>query len=111
MLKTIVTHSGTFHADEALAIAMLRRLPAYQHHQIVRTRDPALIATGDIVVDVGGEYQPQKNWFDHHQRSFTENYSKKPQHSKIKLSSAGLVYKHFGQQVIETIVPTRPLML
>ena len=33
-----------------------------------RTRDPALLDTCDIVVDVGGVYDPAKNRFDHHQR-------------------------------------------
>ena len=36
--------------------------------EIVRTRDPEKLAACDIVVDVGGEYDPQRHRYDHHQR-------------------------------------------
>ncbi|KAI8903784.1 MYG1/GAMM1-like protein [Gorgonomyces haynaldii] len=101
MLK-IITHSGTFHADEALAIYMLKKLPKYKEAQIIRTRDPKIIQEGDIVVDVGGIYDPATNRFDHHQREFQETWD------NIKLSSAGLVYKHFGKQVIQETVKVAP---
>jgi uncharacterized UPF0160 family protein len=48
------------------------------------------------VVDVGGEYEPANNRYDHHQRTFTTTF---PQHS-TRLSSAGLVYMHFGRAII-----------
>jgi uncharacterized UPF0160 family protein len=55
-----------------------------------RSRDPAVLATCDIVVDVGGVYDESKQLFDHHQRGFEENFG----HGFVtKLSSAGLVYK------------------
>lgn len=50
------------------------------------------------MLDVGGEYIPSTHRYDHHQRGFTETFS--PEH-KTKLSSAGLVYKHFGRQILE----------
>jgi uncharacterized UPF0160 family protein len=105
MNLSIVTHSGSFHADEALAVFMLRQLPKYKNHILVRTRDPLKIAAADIVVDVGGEYSPQTNRYDHHQRSFNEVYDK---NHNIKLSSAGLVYKHFGKEVIQNILGSSP---
>lgn len=46
----------------------------------------------DIVVDVGGVYSPEKHRYDHHQRGFTEVFGSGG-YDKIKLSSAGLVYK------------------
>lgn len=98
-LKTdisIGTHNGHFHADEALAVYMLRLLPAYQSASLVRTRDPALLATCHTVVDVGGEYDATRNLFDHHQRTFTTTFPNRP----TKLSSAGLVYMHFGKAII-----------
>lgn len=56
----------------------------------MRTRDPAVLETCSIVVDVGGVYDEQKQRFDHHQRGFTEVFG----HGfETKLSSAGLVYK------------------
>ncbi|KAI0438871.1 metal-dependent protein hydrolase [Xylaria telfairii] len=92
----IGTHNGHFHADEALAVHMLRRLPAYASAPLVRTRDPALLATCHIVVDVGGEYDPAVHRYDHHQRSFTKTFPGRP----TKLSSAGLVYLHFGKDLV-----------
>ncbi|KAH9824357.1 metal-dependent protein hydrolase [Melampsora americana] len=95
----IGTHSGTFHADEALAVNLLRSLEEYKSSRLVRTRDPKVLETCDIVVDVGGEYKPDQNRYDHHQRGFDETYSDS---HRTKLSSAGLVYKHFGKQIIAT---------
>lgn len=35
---------------------------------MVRTRDPERLAECDVVVDVGGEYDPERHRYDHHQR-------------------------------------------
>ncbi|XDG04060.1 hypothetical protein ABKA04_003675 [Annulohypoxylon sp. FPYF3050] len=92
----IGTHNGHFHADEALAVHMLGKLPAYENHVLVRTRDPALLETCHTVVDVGGEYDPARNRYDHHQRTFSTTFPGR----ETKLSSAGLVYMHFGRAII-----------
>jgi uncharacterized UPF0160 family protein len=92
----IGTHSGHFHADEALAVYMLRLLPTYHSSELIRTRDPALLQTCHTVVDVGGEYDPPSNRYDHHQRTFNTTFPNRP----TKLSSAGLVYLHFGKEII-----------
>lgn len=99
MTKTIGTHDGNFHADEVLACALLRRLPAWTDACIVRTRDPSVLATCDAVVDVGGVYDPATMRYDHHQRGFAETLDAAI-HDRVKLSSAGLVYKHHGREVI-----------
>lgn len=93
----IVTHSGTFHADEALAVSLLSKLPQLADAELVRTRDPAEIAKGTIVVDVGAEYDAARHRYDHHQRGFSETFDDT---HKIKLSSAGLVWKHFGMDIL-----------
>ena len=93
---SIGTHNGHFHADEALAVYMLRLLPAYQTSQLIRTRDPKLLETCHTVVDVGGEYDASTNRYDHHQRTFDTTFPNRP----TKLSSAGLVYMHFGKAII-----------
>ncbi|KAK3937402.1 metal-dependent protein hydrolase [Diplogelasinospora grovesii] len=94
---TIGTHNGHFHADEALAVYMLRtHIPTYHNARLIRTRDPALLETCHTVVDVGGEYEPARNRYDHHQRSFNTTFPGRP----TKLSSAGLVYMHFGKEMI-----------
>ncbi|KAJ3068995.1 hypothetical protein HDU98_007921 [Podochytrium sp. JEL0797] len=104
-MTTIITHSGTFHADETLAVFMLHNTAQFKNAPVTRTRDPAVIDAGTVVVDVGGTYEPAKFRFDHHQRGFEEVFDTK--HS-IKLSSAGLVYKHFGREVIANILNWSP---
>lgn len=92
----IGTHSGHFHADEALAVHMLRLLPTYRDSNLVRTRDPKVLETCHTVVDVGGEYDANRNRFDHHQRGFDTTFPGRA----TKLSSAGLVFLHFGKAII-----------
>ena len=92
----IVLNSGHFHADEALAVFLLRLLPAYSPSALLRTRDTSLLSKCHTVVDVGGEYNPSTNRYDHHQRTFNTTF---PNHT-TKLSSAGLVYMHFGKPII-----------
>ncbi|THV04932.1 metal-dependent protein hydrolase [Dendrothele bispora CBS 962.96] len=95
--KIIGTHNGTFHADEALAVFLLRQTKAYRDAGLKRTRDQTILDTCDIVVDVGAIYDDGKQRFDHHQRGFTEVFG----HGfETKLSSAGLIYKHFGKEII-----------
>ena len=43
-----------------------------QNAEIVRTRDPEQLAKCDIVVDVGGEFDPKRHRYDHHQRYSTD---------------------------------------
>jgi uncharacterized UPF0160 family protein len=94
---TVGTHNGHFHADEALAIYMLRNhVPTYAEANLVRTRDSALLESCHTVVDVGGEYDAARNRYDHHQRGFSVTFPGRP----TKLSSAGLVYMHFGRGII-----------
>ncbi|TDH64763.1 hypothetical protein CCR75_009686 [Bremia lactucae] len=97
--KYIGTHNGTFHCDEALAVSMLKLLPKFASHDILRTRDEAKLAQCEIIVDVGSNYDPSTLRFDHHQRSFTGTFDGR----NTKLSSAGLVYKHFGREIIQHI--------
>ncbi|KAJ2927140.1 hypothetical protein H1R20_g9941, partial [Candolleomyces eurysporus] len=97
MSKVIGTHSGTFHCDEALAVFLLKQTEAYRGADVVRTRDPATLDGCDIVVDVGAVYDPARQRFDHHQRGFGEVLGLG---FTTKLSSAGLVYKHFGHEII-----------
>ena len=92
----IATHNGHFHADEALAVYMLRLLPNYAQSPLLRTRDAEKLKTAHTVVDVGGEYSPSDNRYDHHQRTFDTTFPAR----QTKLSSAGLVYMHFGRAII-----------
>ncbi|XP_018579368.1 UPF0160 protein isoform X2 [Anoplophora glabripennis] len=108
LIRKIGTHNGVFHCDEALACYMLKQLPDYRDAQIIRTRDPSILEQCDVVVDVGGEYNPKTHRYDHHQRGFEHSLSTvRPDLTKnkhIKLSSAGLVYAHFGLEVLSSIL-------
>lgn len=104
----IGTHDGIFHCDEVLACYMLQQLPKYSSAEIVRTRKPELIDACDIVVDVGSVFDVEKNRFDHHQKSFQNTLSSlRPELGdkwNIRLSSAGLIYTYFGEEVIRTLL-------
>ena len=39
--------------------AQLRQTPAFRDADIIRSRDPAVLATADVVIDVGGVYEPE----------------------------------------------------
>ncbi|KAF6136214.1 hypothetical protein GIB67_036892 [Kingdonia uniflora] len=97
VLKRVGTHNGSFHCDEALGCFMIRLTNKFFQAEIVRTRDPKVLETLDAVLDVGGVYDPTRDRFDHHQKGFEEVFG----HGfTTKLSSAGLVYKHYGLEII-----------
>ena len=79
MSLSVATHSGPFHADDVLAWAMVRCF-VDESATLVRTREPELIERSDMVMDVGGIYDPSSLRFDHHQQSY-----------QGPLSSAGMV--------------------
>ncbi|KAL7123588.1 hypothetical protein ACP275_01G114200 [Erythranthe tilingii] len=96
-VKRVGTHNGSFHCDEALGCFMIRLTQKFSDAHIVRTRDPQVLESLDAVLDVGGVYDPIKDRYDHHQKGFEEVLG----HGfNTKLSSAGLVYKHFGKEII-----------
>ena len=69
---TIGTHNGSFHCDEALGVALLRRTAAYADAKVVRSRNPEVLDKCDVVIDVGAVYDPARNRFDHHQKEFND---------------------------------------
>uniref|UniRef100_A0A804NUN3 Metal-dependent protein hydrolase n=1 Tax=Zea mays TaxID=4577 RepID=A0A804NUN3_MAIZE len=69
--KRVGTHNGSFHCDEALGCFLIRLTSQFAGADVVRTRDS--------------------------QKGFSEVFG----HGfNTKLSSAGLVYKHFGKEII-----------
>ena len=74
MPLSVATHSGPFHADDVLAVALLRTF-VDPDATVTRTRDLDRIAQADVVVDVGGIHDPATCRFDHHQASYTGDYS------------------------------------
>lgn len=120
---TIGTHSGAFQSDEALGVWMLRQLPAYKDASLTRSRDTKVLEPLTIVIDVAGLYDHEKLRYDHHQRGFFETFDGAnstfrdggnpdvtgPETAtgefKTKLSAAGLVYKHYGKELLTQLYP------
>ena len=70
LFKKVVTHSGTFHADEILACATIRYFTgSAQKQDIIRTFEVAEYLTDPevCVLDIGRHYDPGTGNFDHHQ--------------------------------------------
>ena len=92
--KTIVTHNGSFHADDVFSVAVFKLI--FPSFKLIRTRDLALIAKADIVIDVGGEYDEDTDRFDHHQRGGAGE-----RENGIPYSSFGLIWQKYGVAACE----------
>ena len=99
--KIVCTHSGAFHADEVLATVMTKYINEFKDSWIIRTRNYDIHKETDLICDVGGIFDPVTNRFDHHMKEFNHNFDDK---HKIKMSSAGLLYKYHGKEVLENIL-------
>lgn len=97
MKLNVCTHNGGFHADDAFAVAALSVIGEVA---VKRSRRPEDWAAADIVLDVGGEYAPEKGLFDHHQRGGAGR-----RESGVPYAAAGLVWRHYGAQVAEKAQP------
>jgi uncharacterized UPF0160 family protein len=92
--KTIATHNGNFHADDVFSIAALKSI--FPSFNLIRTRDLAIISQADIVIDVGGEYDPDTGRFDHHQRGGAGE-----RENGIPYSSFGLIWQKYGLEICQ----------
>jgi len=91
---TIATHNGNFHADDVFSIAALKCI--FPTFKLVRTRDLEVIGKADIVLDVGGSYDPDAGRFDHHQRGGAGE-----RENGIPYSSFGLIWKKYGVEICQ----------
>lgn len=83
----VVTHDGEFHADEVVAVSLLKVV--FGDVRIVRTRDREMIEKADFVLDVGGILAPERRKFDHHQISYSG-----------ELASAGLLLQWLEDETL-----------
>lgn len=83
----IGTHDGVFHCDEVLGSWLLTKTKRFRNAVVIRTRDPKILKEADLVLDVGGIYDPGLNSlpgvfkcflesfrFDHHHTNFNETF-------------------------------------
>ena len=109
--KIIGTHSGTFHSDEVLSTLLLKYYKETTKSVVIRTRNNEILKQCDVVVDVGGIIDPQKFRFDHHMKEFTEVFNEKDEElNTIKLSSAGLVWKYLGKEILVNLLTSMNLL-
>ena len=91
-----VTHSGVFHGDDVFATALLAFvLPEVKVARVFKLNE---VNPDAVVYDTGMVYDPEKNRFDHHMQSFEEAYA-----DGIKLSSFGLLWRQYGNQVLSNL--------
>ena len=64
--KKIITHAGQAHTDDFLATAVLAHLFGIAIYRVNEVATDDLEDEYIIVVDIGGEFNPQRNNFDHH---------------------------------------------
>ena len=96
-IKHLVTHSGGFHADELLSSVILTRL--FPHAELVRSRDKQMLtpAVDKIIYDVGGDFNPDRQIFDHHQRPNPLREDGQP------YSSFGLIWAQYGAEYLAAL--------
>ena len=105
MTHRIATHNGSHHADDTFGVAVLTAL--FPDHVLLRTRDPDAIARADFAVDVGGEWDPARGRFDHHQREFDGARTRLDEQGQPLraegYASAGLVWREFGPAYVRHV--------
>lgn len=101
----IISHDRIVHADDAFAAAILRMV--HKDVEVIRTRDPAILRAeagrpGSFLIDVGGQYDPARQLFDHHQPAGAG--FRNPDAGEWPYASAGLVWKSFGAQAVRAVL-------
>lgn len=98
--KRLITHWGTFHADDVMSCVVLKKL--FPEAKVLRTRDREILSNttqADIVFDVGYEYDAGRRLYDHHQPG------KHLRGDGTPYSSFGLVWLHHGVEYLRTLYP------
>ena len=100
MANTIFTHSGIAHMDEFLACCLIiaKTNGAVDNIERIESMDGINVGDGDWVIDIGGEHDPERLRFDHHQ------FDKED--ANFGACAFSLVAKHFGMDdVLRQIMP------
>ena len=97
------THNGSMHTDEILFIAIMImslrfRFGESVKYEIIRTRNPKLLATCHYVGDVGGIYCHPKGIYDHHQLGGAGSRNGFP------YAASGLGWKHYGEDCVRHLI-------
>lgn len=97
-MLNVATHSGSFHADDVFAFAVLKAATKGEL-TLTRTRDDSKFPLADVVFDVGGVCDPAKGRYDHHMRN------KPLRDDGMPYSSLGLIWRDYGRAAITAQLP------
>lgn len=102
----IITHDRVVHADESMAAAVLRM--AFKNVEVLRTRDPVILRAeaglpNVFLLDVGGQYDPSRRLFDHHQKEGAGFRNEAAR--EWPYATAGLVWKEYGAAAVLSVYP------
>lgn len=93
----LVTHSGSFHADDVLAVALATLI--HPEAQVLRSRHPGVIAAADWRLDVGGAFDPDAGTFDHHFPGAPVRWN------AVRFSTASLLWSVEGVPLLRRLAP------
>ena len=88
-----MTHSSHFHPDDVCAVAVLHMVLGGKY-RLVRTRNMDIAGKADFLVDFGGEHDPLRKRFDHHQAGGAGK-----RENGAPYASFGLVWKEYGERL------------
>ena len=89
----VAVHDGPFHCDDVFSVAILS-LYLKKPLKIFRTRNKKILAKMDYLLDVGTEYNPKENKFDHHQEGWDEK-----RENGVPYATSGLLWKEYGDKI------------
>jgi len=94
---TIQTHNGKIHSNEVASVALLVNYFGRKDKVTTVIRSRNLNPHSDILVDIGEIYDHGSLKYDHHGSDFSEFWK----NSEVPLSSTGLIWRHYGKEMIE----------
>lgn len=85
------THSGLFHCDEVAGFSICKFAGVCE--TFTRLSDIENLPKDGLIADIGREYNPDSQRFDHHQSLLLRK-------NGYPLASAGLLWKHYGYYAV-----------
>lgn len=89
------THAGLFHCDEVTGYVICKL--ANICNNLVRQTDLDNIPNDGLIADIGQEYNPVQNKYDHHQTFLVRE-------NGYPLATAGLLWKEYGVKVVKEVL-------
>ena len=90
------THSGIFHSDDVIGIALYCIKNSENKIHVVRSRDLKELGKCDLLIDIGA------GKFDHHQIGGNGHRI-----NGVPYASAGLYWCHYGKEIIKELAKHR----